>query len=100
MWSEDLVKLGEIQAHQNPIYSLTASDDTLYSSSSGGSVKLFDLNTLQAKEPLREKENAEYWGVKYSNGHLYVGDNEGNVRKILLNCIILFNYYIFLGARI
>jgi len=79
VWSADLVKEAEIQAHEAPIFSITASEDTLYSSSIGGSVRLFDLKTLQAKEPLREKENAEYWRVKYVNGHLYIGDNEGNV---------------------
>ncbi|KAL1491461.1 hypothetical protein ABEB36_012058 [Hypothenemus hampei] len=79
VWSEDLVKQGEVQAHTTPIFSIAASDDTLYTSSIDGSIKLFDLNTLQEKQALRQGENTEYWRVRYTNGHLYVGDNEGNV---------------------
>ncbi|XP_050304051.1 uncharacterized protein LOC126741602 [Anthonomus grandis grandis] len=79
VWSADLVKEAEIQAHILPVFSLAASEDTLYSCSSDGSVKCFDLNTLKEKTALKENEKVEYWRVRYTNGNLYVGDNEGNV---------------------
>ncbi|XP_030755771.1 myosin heavy chain kinase D-like [Sitophilus oryzae] len=79
LWSLDLLKQAEVQGHVAPVYSLAASDDTLYSSSSDGSIKLYDLNTLQLKQELTKNENVEYWRVRYFNGHLFVGDNEGNV---------------------
>ncbi|XP_066246498.1 uncharacterized protein [Euwallacea similis] len=79
VWSADLIKEAEVQAHTTPVYSLAASDDAIYSSSSDGSIKLFEPNTLKEKQVLRQGENAEYWRVRYTNGNLYVGDNEGNV---------------------
>ncbi|KAF7268835.1 uncharacterized protein LOC143195514 [Rhynchophorus ferrugineus] len=79
VWTTDLIKLAEIQGHTLPVYGLTASDDTLYSSSSDGTIKLYDLNTLQEKQQLTKNENVEHWRVRSVNGHLYVGDNEGNV---------------------
>lgn len=79
VWTADLIKEGEVQAHGTPVYGLAASDDSIYSCSSDGSIKAFELNTLNEKQALRKGENTEYLKIRYTNGHLYVGDNECNV---------------------
>ncbi|XP_018579203.1 myosin heavy chain kinase D [Anoplophora glabripennis] len=79
VWASDLTKLGEVQAHPCSVYSITASDDSLYSCSNEGTVKSFDLTTLKEKEVLAQDDKNEFWKVCYSNGALYAGDNTGNI---------------------
>lgn len=78
-WAPDLTKLGEVQAHPCSVYSIAASDDTLYSCSNEGTVKSFDLTTLKEKEVLAQDDKSEFWRVCYSNGALFAGDSNGNV---------------------
>lgn len=79
VWSPDLTKLGEIQAHPCSVYSLAASDDSLYSCSNEGTVKSFDLTSLKEKQVLAQDDKTEFWRVSYSNGALFAGDNNGNI---------------------
>lgn len=83
MWEEDLTFLAQVQAHPTSVYSLTASEDTLYSCSNDGTVKAWELNTLKEKGTVVVSQD-EFWKVKYVNGLLYVGDNQGSV-SIFLN---------------
>lgn len=81
IWEEDLTFVAQIQAHPTTIYSLTASDDTLYSCSNDGTVKAWELGTLKEKGTIVVGQD-EFWKVKYVNGLLYVGDNQGGVSKL------------------
>ncbi|XP_068908957.1 myosin heavy chain kinase D [Tenebrio molitor] len=80
VWTPDLKFLQEVQAHPCSIFSVTASDDTLYTCSNDGTVKSWDLNTLQDKKTLVKDEEVEFWKVKYDKGVLYIGDDQGNMR--------------------
>lgn len=81
MWAPDLKFLKEVQAHPCSIFSITASDDTLYSCSNDGTVKSWDLESLNEKKLLLEDKEVEFWKVKYSNGVLFIGDDQGNVME-------------------
>lgn len=83
MWEEDLTFLAQVQAHATSVYSITASQDTLYSCSNDGTVKAWELDTLKPKGTIDTIQD-EFWKVKYHNGLLYVGDDQGDV-SILLN---------------
>ncbi|KAJ8952922.1 hypothetical protein NQ318_006539 [Aromia moschata] len=80
VWSMDLTKLGEVQAHSRSVYSLAASDDTLFSCSSDGTIKSFELNTLKLKSTVIHEDHTEFWKLYYSEGCLYAGDDEGTLK--------------------
>lgn len=70
--------MGEVQAHERSVFSLTASDDTLYSCSSDGTIKAWELDTLAPKGIVATGQD-EFWKVRFANGYLYTGDNQGGV---------------------
>lgn len=78
MWEEDLKFVAQVQAHERSVYSLAASDDTLYSSSNDGTVKAWELGTLKEKGTVLVGQD-EFWKIRFVNGLLYVGDNQGGV---------------------
>lgn len=80
VWTPDLKLLTEVQAHPCSVYCLTASEDTLYSSSNDGTVKTWTLDDLKEKKTLLNQPNFEFWRVAWSDGYLYVGDDQGNIR--------------------
>lgn len=73
----------ETQAHPSSVYSLTASEDTLFSCSNDGTIKAWELGTLKEKGTVVEGQD-EFWKIKYSNGFLYVGDSQGKVNHIFV----------------
>lgn len=79
--------MSEVQAHQTSIFSLAASDTTLYSASNDGTVKAWELGTLAPKGTVVTGQD-EFWKIRFVDGVLYVGDNQGGVRTTPL---ILFN---------
>ncbi|KAJ8953357.1 hypothetical protein NQ314_007366 [Rhamnusium bicolor] len=79
VWSPDLTKLAEVQAHPCSVYCLAASDNTLYSCSNEGTIKSFELATLKEKATILRDETTEFWRISYSDGYLFSGDNEGNI---------------------
>ncbi|KAL1491460.1 hypothetical protein ABEB36_012057 [Hypothenemus hampei] len=79
MWSQDLLKVAEVEAHPCSVYCLAANEETLFSCSNDGSIKLWDLDTLKAKEVLVQTNEVEFWRVAYSAGCLFSGDDKGNI---------------------
>ncbi|KAG5892666.1 hypothetical protein JTB14_025460 [Gonioctena quinquepunctata] len=79
-WTKDLRKVAEVQSNPCSVYCLAASDDTLFSCSNEGTIKSFDLKTLQEKETITRDTESEIWRVSYSDGCLYSGDNEGFIK--------------------
>lgn len=78
VWEEDLKFVAETQAHPSSVFSLAASNDTLYSCSNDGTVKAWELGTLKEKGTIIVGQD-EFWKVKFVDGKLYVGDNQGGV---------------------
>ncbi|XP_050304053.1 myosin heavy chain kinase D-like isoform X2 [Anthonomus grandis grandis] len=79
LWSKDLIKEAEAEAHPCSVFCLAANDDTLYSCSNDGTIKMWDLNTLKEKGILVQSSDVEYWRVGYSAGCLFAGDDKGNI---------------------
>ena len=46
-------------------------------------MRSWDLNGLKEKDFLIKDEEVEFWKVKYDQGVLYVGDDNGNVRGFI-----------------
>ncbi|KAL3278489.1 hypothetical protein HHI36_013808 [Cryptolaemus montrouzieri] len=80
VWTPDLKLLTQVQAHPCSVYCLAASEDTLYSCSNDGTVKSWTLDDLKEKTTLLSDTEFEFWRISWTNGYLYVGDNQGNVR--------------------
>lgn len=78
MWEDDLRFIGEVQAHTTPVYSLTYNSDTLYSCSSDGTIRAWELITMKEKGILA-KGKEEFWKICFSDGYLYSGDSQGTV---------------------
>lgn len=70
--------VGERQAHESSIFSLAASNDTLYSCSNDGSIRAWDLATLSPKGNVAIGQD-EFWKLRFVNGLLYSGDDQGGV---------------------
>lgn len=83
IWTNDLIKKAEVEAHPCSVYCLAANDDTLFSCSNEGTIKLWELDTLKAKETLVQTTEVEFWRVAYSQGCLFAGDDHGNVKLTL-----------------
>jgi len=79
VWDEDLKLVGSIDAHSSAVLSIVADDNTLYSCSNDGTLKEWTLPDLKLKQTLLKSEN-ELWKLCFTDGLLYVGDNEGNVQ--------------------
>ncbi|XP_056638989.1 kinesin-related protein 8 [Diorhabda carinulata] len=79
-WSADLKKIAEVQSNPCSVLCLAANENSLYSSSNEGTVKSFELDTLKEKAILAQDSQAEYWKVRFADGCLYSGDQEGNVK--------------------
>ncbi|CAG9766836.1 unnamed protein product [Ceutorhynchus assimilis] len=79
VWSQDLKKLAEIEAHPCSVFCLAANDETLFSCSNDGTIKLWELDTLKEKETLVKSSDTEYWRVAYSDGCLFSGDDKGDI---------------------
>ncbi|CAG9818404.1 unnamed protein product [Phaedon cochleariae] len=80
VWASDLKKIAEVQSNPCSVYCLAANEDTLFSCSNEGTIKSFELGTLKEKEELVRDTQMEFWRLSYSNGCLYSGDSEGNVK--------------------
>lgn len=61
------------------VYSIVASDDTLYSCSNDGTIKAWSINNLELKKTL-VTGNEEIIRLCFADGKLYSGDDKGNVR--------------------
>lgn len=79
-WSTDLSKIAEVQSNPCSVLCLAANENSLYSSSNEGTIKSFELDSLLAKATLVQDPQAEYWKVRYADGCLYFGDQEGNIK--------------------
>lgn len=79
-WSSDLTKTAEVQSNPCSVYSIAASEDTLYSCSNEGTIKGFELDSLKEKVQLIKDEKTEFWKVLWANDVLYSGDHEANVK--------------------
>lgn len=84
--------MGERQAHESSIFSLAASDNTLYSCSNDGSIRAWDLGSLFPKGNVAIGQD-EFWKLRFVNGLLYSGDDQGGVsttKKLLARNLIFF----------
>lgn len=82
--------VSEVQAHQTSVFSLAASADTLYSCSNDGTIKAWELETLAPKGTVATGQD-EFWKVKFQNGILYTGDNQGGVSYTSLTLVQICN---------
>ncbi|KAJ8959947.1 hypothetical protein NQ317_002012 [Molorchus minor] len=80
VWSMDLVKLAEVQAHPITVSSIAASDDTLFCCSNDGIIKSFDLETLKLKSNIIHEDNKQFWKLLHDGECLYAGDDEGTLK--------------------
>ncbi|ENN79626.1 hypothetical protein D910_06065, partial [Dendroctonus ponderosae] len=79
LWSQDLIKKAEVNAHPCSVFCLAASEDTLFSCSNDGTIKLWELDTLKEKETLVKSSEVEFWRVAFSENCLFSGDDQGNI---------------------
>ncbi|XP_030755745.1 uncharacterized protein LOC115882061 [Sitophilus oryzae] len=79
IWSQDLTKLNEVQAHPCSVYCLTVGDGVLWSCSNDGTIKSWHLETLKPIETLVEDQEVEFWQIKYAKNCLFSGDSKGNI---------------------
>ncbi|XP_076258865.1 uncharacterized protein LOC143195515 isoform X2 [Rhynchophorus ferrugineus] len=79
IWSADLVKLNEVQAHPCSVYCLVIHKDTLWSCSNDGTIKSWDAETLKPIQTLVENGEVEYWQLAILDNCLVAGDDKGNI---------------------
>ncbi|KAF7268834.1 hypothetical protein GWI33_018178 [Rhynchophorus ferrugineus] len=79
IWSADLVKLNEVQAHPCSVYCLVIHKDTLWSCSNDGTIKSWDAETLKPIQTLVENDEVEYWQLAILDNCLVAGDDKGNI---------------------
>lgn len=70
--------MSEVQAHETSIFSLAASDTTLYSCSNDGTIKAWQLDSLASKGNVVIGKD-EFWKLRFENGLLFSGDDQGGV---------------------
>nr|CAD7205220.1 unnamed protein product [Timema douglasi] len=69
----------ELRAHESVVFHLATIGDTLYTCSNDGTIKAWDIDTLEHKKTLLQYDS-EVWRFFAAQGRLYAGDVQGTVR--------------------
>nr|CAD7596597.1 unnamed protein product [Timema genevievae] len=79
VWDPHLRFLMELRAHESVVFHLATIGDTLYTCSNDGTIKAWDIDTLEHKKTLLQYDS-EVWRFFAAHGRLYAGDVKGIVR--------------------
>nr|CAD7404455.1 unnamed protein product [Timema poppensis] len=79
VWDPHLRFLMELRAHESVVFHLATIGDTLYTCSNDGTIKAWDIDTLEHKKTLLQYDS-EVWRFFAAQGRLYAGDVQGTVR--------------------